>query len=136
MGKKLTDILKGAAIMGLFAGLYALTGRDLDPQSIIVSLADMVVGSLRGTADITGLWDQAKMGLLIYGLIGTILFAGSVLYCGKRGILTAACGYFGVLFLITGLRYGVGALYVPMALLAVSIAVAMLLPDRGRVKLL
>ncbi len=137
MGKKLMDILKGAGVMGLFAGLYALTGHDLDPQSIVVSVADLVVGSMSGRtgAEMGQLWDQAKVGLLIYGLIGTLLFVFSVMYCGKRGIITAVCGYFGVLLLITGLGHGVTALYLPVALLAIGYAVAKLMSDRGNLKL-
>ncbi len=137
MGKKLMDILKGAAVMGLFAGLYALTGHDLDPQSIVVGVVDVIVGSLGGRtgADIPQLWDQVKVGLLVYGLIGTLLFVFSVMYCGKRGIITAACGYFGVLLLITGLGHGIGALYLPVALLAIGYAVAKLMSDRGNLKL-
>jgi hypothetical protein len=137
MGKKLMDILKGAAVMGLFAGLYALTGHDLDPQSIVVGVVDVIVGSPGGRtgADIPQLWDQVKVGLLIYGLIGTLLFIFSVMYCGKRGIITAACGYFGVLLLITGLGHGIGALYLPVALLAGGVAVAKMMSDRGNLKL-
>jgi hypothetical protein len=137
MGKKLMDILKGAAIMGLFAGLYALTGHDLDPQNIVLGVVDLIVGSTGGRtgADIPQLWDQVKVGLLIYGLICTVLFVFSVLYCGKRGIITAACGYFGVLLLITGLGHGIAALYLPVALLAAGYAVAKLMSDRGKLKL-
>jgi hypothetical protein len=137
MGKKLMDILKGAGAMGLFAGLYALTGHDLDPQSIIVSLVDLMVGSMNGTtgAQAAQLWDEARVGLLVYGLIGTLLFIVSVMYCGKRGIITAACGYFGVLLLITGIRYGISALYLPIALLAIGYAIAKYMSDRGNLKL-
>lgn len=134
MGKKLTDILKGAGLMGLFAGLYALTGMDLDPQSLVVAVVDLLVGAL-GEAEAAQRWDQVKIGLLIYGLIGTLLFAFSIYYCGKRGIVVAACGYFGVLLLITGLRYGVTALYLPLALLIAGYALARLVPDRGRLRL-
>ena len=136
MGKKLMDILKGAAIMGFFAGLFALTGRDLEPLSIAVSVIDLIVGMIGGStgAETAHLWDQAKIGLLVYGLIGTALFVVSVLYCGKRGIITAACGYYGVLLLITGLGRGMGALYLPLALLVIGYAAAKLMSDRGNLK--
>jgi hypothetical protein len=137
MGKKLMDILKGAGAMGLFAGLYALTGHDLDPQNIVVGVVDLIVGSMGGKtgADITQLWDQVKVGLLIYGLIGTVLFVVSVLYCGERGIIAVVCGYFGVLLLITGLGHGITALYLPVALLAIGYVAAKYLSDRGTLKL-
>src|SRR5512146_2525937 len=88
MGKKLMDILTGAGAMGLFAGLLALTGHDLDPQSVIVACVDLIVGSLRGAtgAEVAQLWDEVKIGIVIYGIVGLLIFAGSVLYCGKRGI--------------------------------------------------
>ncbi|HEY3273941.1 MAG TPA: hypothetical protein VGJ92_09275 [Methanocella sp.] len=137
MGKKLMDILTGAGAMGLFAGLFALTGHDLDPQSVIVACIDFIVGSLRGAtgAEAAQLWDQVKIGLVIYGLVGLLIFIGSVMYCGKRGIITAACGYFGVLLLITGLGHGLPSLYLPIALLAIGLAVAKLMSDRGNLKL-
>jgi hypothetical protein len=137
MGKKLMDILTGAGAMGLFAGLFALTGHDLDPQSVIVSCIDLIVGSLRGdtATQVTQLWDDAKIGLVIYGIVTLIIFAGSIMYCGKRGIITAACGYFGVLLLITGLGHGLNSLYLPVALLAIGLAVAKTMSDRGNLKL-
>ncbi len=137
MGKKLMDILTGAGTMGLFAGLFALTGQDLDPQSVVVSCVDLIVGSLRGdtAAQVGQLWDDAKLGLVIYGFVTLVIFVGSVLYCGKRGILTAACGYFGVLMFVTGLTHGLNGLYLPIALLAVGYAVAKLMSDRGNLKL-
>lgn len=139
MGKKLMDILTGAGTMGLFAGLFALTGHDLDPQSVVVSCIDLLVGSLRGdtAAQVTQLWDQAKIGLVIYGIVTLLIFIGSVMYCGKRGIITAACGYFGVLIFITSLGHGISlnALYLPIALLAVGYAVAKLMSDKGNLKL-
>ncbi|HEX8932554.1 MAG TPA: hypothetical protein VF810_05330, partial [Patescibacteria group bacterium] len=75
MGKKLMDILTGAGTMGLFAGLLALTGQDLDPQSVVVSCVDLIVGSLRGdtAAQVTQLWDQAKIGLIIYGIVTLLI---------------------------------------------------------------
>lgn len=137
MGKKLMDILTGAGAMGLFAGLFALTGHDLDPQNVIVACIDLIVGSLRGAtgAEAAQLWDQVKIGIVIYGMVGLLIFVGSVMYCGKRGILTAGCGYFGVLILITSLGHGVNALYLPIALLAIGYAVAKLMSDRGSLKL-
>jgi hypothetical protein len=59
------------------------------------------------------------------------------MYCGKRGIITAACGYFGVLIFITSLGHGISlnALYLPIALLAVGYAVAKLMSDKGNLKL-
>ncbi|MGE5465387.1 MAG: hypothetical protein ACM3PB_00645 [Betaproteobacteria bacterium] len=137
MGKKLMDILTATGAMGLFAGLFALTGHDLDPQNVVVACVDWLVGSLRGDtgAEVAQLWDQAKIGLVIYGLVGLLILAGSVMYCGKRGIITAACGYFGVLLLVTGLGHGLGALYLPIALLAVGYAVAKTMSDRGNLKL-
>ncbi len=137
MGKKLMDILTATGAMGLFAGLFALTGHDLDPQSVVVACLDWIVGSLRGAtgAEAAQLWDQAKVGLVIYGLVCLLIFAGSVMYCGKRGIITAACGYFGVLLLVTGLDHGLDSLYLPIALLAVGLAVAKTMSDRGNLKL-
>jgi len=137
MGKKLMDILMGAGAMGLFAGLFALTGQDLDPQSVVVAFIDWIVGSLRGAtgAEAAQLWGQVKIGLVIYGLVCLLIFAGSVLYCGKRGIITAACGYFGVLLLVGGLGHGLTSLYLPIALLAIGLAVAKLMSDRGNLKL-
>ena len=137
MGKKLMDILTGAGAMGLFAGLFALTGHDLDPQSVVVACIDLIVGSLRGAtgAEAAQLWDQVKIGLVIYGIVVLIIFVGSVMYCGKRGIITAGCGYFGVLLLITGLGHGLNSLYLPIALLAVGYAVAKTMSDRGNLKL-
>jgi hypothetical protein len=137
MGRKLMDILTGAGAMGLFAGLFALTGHDLDPQSVVVACIDLITGSLRGEtgAEVARLWDQAKIGLVIYGFVCLLIFAGSVMYCGKRGILTAACGYFGVLLLITGLGHGLSSLYLPIALLAIGYAVAKTMSDRGNLKL-
>lgn len=137
MGKKLMDILTATGAMGLFAGLFALTGHDLDPQNVIVACLDWLVGSLRGDtgAEVAQLWDQAKIGLVIYGLAVLLILAGSVMYCGKRGIITAACGYFGVLLLITGLGHGLSSLYLPVALLAVGYAVAKTMSDRGNLKL-
>lgn len=137
MGKKLMDILTATGAMGLFAGLFALTGHNLDPQSVVVACIDLLVGSLRGAtgAEAAQLWDQAKIGLVIYGLVCLLILAGSVLYCGKRGIITAACGYFGVLLLVTGLGHGLGSLYLPIALLAVGYAVAKTMSDRGNLKL-
>lgn len=137
MGKKLTDILKGAGIMGFFAGLLALTGLDLDPQSVVVACIDLIVGSMQGAtgAEAAHLWDEVKIGLVIYGIVCLIIFAVSVMYCGTRGVLTAACGYFGVLLLITGLSHGLSSLYLPIALLAIGYAVAKLLPDRGSLKI-
>jgi hypothetical protein len=137
MGKKLMDILTATGAMGLFAGLFALTGHDLDPQNVIVACLDWLVGSLRGDtgAEVAQLWDQAKIGLVIYGLVVLLILAGSVMYCGKRGIITAACGYFGVLLLITGLGHGLSSLYLPVALLAVGYAVAKTMSDRGNLKL-
>lgn len=137
MGKKLMDILTGAGAMGLFAGLFVLTGHNLDPPSVVVACLDWIVGSLRGAtgAEAAQLWDQAKIGLVIYGLVCLLIFAGSVMYCGKRGIITAACGYFGVLLLVTGLGHGLSSLYLPIALLAVGLAVAKTMSDRGNLKL-
>jgi hypothetical protein len=137
MGKKLMDILTATGAMGLFAGLFALTGHDLDPQNVVVACVDWLVGSLRGDtgAEVAQLWDQAKIGLVIYGLVVLLILAGSVMYCGKRGIITAACGYFGVLLLVTGLGHGLSSLYLPVALLAVGYAVAKTMSDRGNLKL-
>lgn len=131
------DILEAAGIMGFFAGLYALTGRDLDPQSILEALITLAVGSLGGNTgtEASQLWGQAQAGLVIYGIITLLIFAVSVLYCGKRGIITAACGYFGVLLLVEGFPHGMGALYLPLALIVVGIAAAKLLSDRGNLKI-
>jgi hypothetical protein len=76
-----------------------------------------------------------KIGLVIYGLVGLLIFIGSIMYCGKRRIITAGCGYFGVLLLITGLGHGLPSLYLPIALLAIGLAVAKLMSDRGNLKL-
>jgi hypothetical protein len=137
MGKKLMDILKATGAMGLFAGLLALTGQNLDPQNVVVACVDWLVGSVHGAtgAEAAQLWDQVKVGLVIYGLVGLLILAGSVMYCGKRGIITAACGYFGVLLLVTGLGRGLSSLYLPIALLAVGYAVAKTMSDRGNLKL-
>jgi hypothetical protein len=74
MGKKLMDILTATGAMGLFAGLFALTGHDLDPQNVVVACVDWLVGSLRGDtgAEVAQLWYQAKIGLVIYGLVGLL----------------------------------------------------------------
>ena len=140
MGKKLKDILKGAAVMGLFAGLFSLTGQHLDPMSLITGLCDVLVGAASGhlSGDLLALWGDIKLGLLIYSTITLIVFIVSVLYCGGRGLLTAACGYLGMVFLVTGLpglQHGLSVLYLPALLLVAGVLVAEYVPDRGRIKL-
>lgn len=137
MGKKLSDILKGAAVMGLFAGLYSLTGQDLDPQNVIVSLCDVLVNAMSGNLNsaMLQLWGDIKFALVVYGIITLIVFVLSVVYCGTRGILTATCGYFGMILLITGLKYGLNGIYLPTLLLVSGVLIATYIPDKGRVKI-
>jgi hypothetical protein len=136
MGKKLFDILKGSATMGLFAGLYALTGHDLDPQSVVVGLCDVLVSALGGHlgSDALQLWGDIKFALLVYSILTLIVFLLSVAYCGARGAAAAACGYFGMMALVTVLRYGFDALYPAAILLAGGVIIATYIPDRGKVR--
>lgn len=133
MGKRLTDVLKGAAAVGLFSGLAALTGRDLDPESLAIGCCDVLANWLSGRAggDILGLLGDFKLAILIYGLVGSALLLWSILYCGKRGILVAACGYFGALFGIAGIRSGIGGMIPGLAVLAAGLVLALAMRDHG-----
>lgn len=133
MGKRLTDVLKGSAATGFFAGLAALTGQDLDPGSVLISLCDLAAGWLSGrtSGDILGLIGDFKLALIIYGLVGTVLLILSILYCGRWGVLVAACGYFGMVTLITGLRGGLSGAVPGLVLLGVGALAAVTLRDHA-----
>lgn len=133
MGKRLTDVLKGSAVAGLFAGLAALTGLDLDPESLLVGVCDIAAGWLAGRAggDVIVLLGDLKLAILIHGLIGTALLIWSILYCGWRGVAVAACGYFGVVFLVTGIIRDTGSMWTGLILIAVSVACATFMRDHA-----
>jgi hypothetical protein len=133
MGKRLTDVLKGSAAAGLFAGLAALTGLDLDPESLLVGVCDLAAGWLQGMAsgDVMVLLGDLKLAILIHGLIGTALLIWSILYCGWRGVIVAACGYFGMVILVTGIIRDTGSVLTGLVLLAVAVACAALMRDHA-----
>ena len=133
MGKRLASVLKSSVMAGLFAGIASLIGQNLDPGSMLASLCDLLASLLSGRVDgdVISIIGDLKLAIVIYGLVGTVVLIWSIIYCGRRGILTAACGYYGAVLTVMGLRDGYGEAALGLALLAVGTIVAVYLRDKA-----
>lgn len=100
MGYK-KEFLFGAT-SGLFFGIYLITGQNIDPESLAITIGDTVSSATKTAVSnqTPTMWDQYRPWLLLASVIATI---ASILYVISRGwvaIIVAILGFVGALFLM------------------------------------
>jgi len=122
MGKTLYSISFVVAIAyALTLGIFIKTGQSVDPFDIVISLFNQFISLL---GDPGGLLTNYRNMLAALNIFLMILDIVLIFVAGVSSIFSALFGFFGMLILVLGFSYPVGALF-----LIIGGSIAILAPD-------
>lgn len=101
MGKALYNaVFIPAIIAGIFMGIYLETGEKVDPESLAFWIIDKSTDALGEESK--SMWQSIRFWLLLASVIATAVDIYLIHIAGIPSIITAICGYLGMIFIITG----------------------------------
>ncbi|CAD6492842.1 MAG: hypothetical protein DIAAKJNI_00400 [Candidatus Argoarchaeum ethanivorans] len=123
MGKALYNaIFIPAIIAGIFMGIYLETGEKVDTESSAFMIIDKFTDALGEESK--SMWQSIRFWLLLVSIIATAVDIYLIYIAGIPSIITAICGYLGMIFIITGFLPRLG-----IFVLVIGEIVCLLLPD-------
>jgi len=101
MGKVLYNaVFIPAIIAGMFMGIYIETGEKVDTESLAFMIIDKSTDALREESK--SMWQSIRSWLLLVSIIATAVDIYLIYIAGIPSIITAICGYLGMIFIVTG----------------------------------
>ncbi|HVB11913.1 MAG TPA: hypothetical protein VNE86_02175 [Nitrososphaerales archaeon] len=89
-----------AVIAGVFAGIFLVTGINIDPDSLVINALNPVMHQFGGTA--SSIWNLSTTILLLASIVAAVITIVTIVLTGLPGIVVGICGFLGMILIITG----------------------------------